>query len=108
LARAALRELQRIIEDLELRSGLSRKTASSFVTHQPNPRIVETLARQLGVPVEKFPPVAKTSGNLGSSTCGVALAMALDEHGDKSPDHRGPIFLAAVGPGLLWGGGMLY
>lgn len=108
LARAALRELQRIIEDLELRSGFSRGTASSFATHQPNPRIVDTLARQLGVPPEKFPAVAKTSGNLGSSTCGVALAKALDEHGDKSRDQRGPIFLAALGPGLLWGGGILY
>ncbi len=108
LARAALRELQRIIEDLELRTGFNRNVASSFATHQPNPRILETLARQMGVPLEKFPVVARTSGNLGSSTCGVALARALDEHGNKPPDERGPIFLAAVGPGILWGGGVLY
>jgi 3-oxoacyl-[acyl-carrier-protein] synthase-3 len=108
LARAALRELQRIIEDLELRSGFNRKAASSFATHQPNPRILDALARQLGVPLEKFPTVAKTSGNLGSSTCGVALAKALDRCGDKPSERRGPIFLAALGPGLLWGGGILY
>jgi 3-oxoacyl-[acyl-carrier-protein] synthase-3 len=107
LARAALSQLQRIIEDLELRSGLSRKMASSFATHQPNPRIVDALARQLGVPLEKFPAVARTSGNLGSSTCGVALEKALDRQRDKSPEHTGPIFLAALGPGLLWGGGIL-
>ncbi len=108
LARAAVLELQRIIEDIELQTGLSRASASAFATHQPNPRLLDLLSRQLAVPLEKFPAVAKTCGNLGSSTCGVALARALDEHGDKLPDQRGPIFLAAVGPGLLWGGGILY
>jgi len=107
LARSAVARLGRIIRDLELRTGLSLDAASSFATHQPNPRLVELLARQAKLPLEKFPVVAKTCGNLGSSTCGVALAKALDEHGNKSADKRGPIFLAAVGPGMLWGGGVL-
>ncbi len=108
LARAAVGRLERIIADLELRSGVPRAQVSSFATHQPNPRLVELLARQAEVPLEKFPVVAKTCGNLGSSTCGVALSMALVEHGGKPADQRGPIFLAAVGPGMLWGGGILY
>ncbi len=108
LARAAVGRLERVIADLELRSGVPRAQVSSFATHQPNPRLVELLARQAEVPLEKFPVVAKTCGNLGSSTCGVALSMALAEHGGKPADQRGPIFLAAVGPGMLWGGGILY
>lgn len=108
LAQAALGRLERIIADLELRSGFSRNEVSCFATHQPNPRLVELLARQANLPPEKFPLVAKTCGNLGASTCGVALAKALDTHGKKSADARGPIFLAAVGPGMLWGGGVLF
>jgi 3-oxoacyl-[acyl-carrier-protein] synthase III len=107
LARAAVGRLERILADLELRSGLSRITASGFATHQPNPRLVELLARQAGLPLEKLPAVSKTCGNLGSSTCGVALARLLDEYGHRPSDQRGPIFLAAVGPGMLWGGGIL-
>src|SRR5207245_5265062 len=99
LARSAVTRLGRIIKDLELRTGLSLDAASSFATHQPNPRLVELLARQAKLPLETFLVVAKTCGNLGSSTCGVALAKALDEHGNKSADKRGPIFIAAVGPG---------
>lgn len=108
LARAAVSRLQRIIEDVSLRSGLSRAEASAFAIHQPNPRLVELLARQAEIPLGKFPPVAKTCGNLGSSTCGVALFLALAEHANKSREDRGPIFVAAVGPGLLWGGTVLY
>lgn len=107
LARAAVDRLERIIADLELRTGISRRTVSFFATHQPNPRLLAVLARQAGVPLEKFPAVAKTCGNLGSSTCGVALAKALEELAARPEIERGPIFLAAVGPGMIWGGGHL-
>jgi len=107
LARAAVEQMERVIEDVELQSGKKRAEASAFVTHQPNPRLVALLARQLGVPVAKIPPVARTCGNLGSSTCGVGLSMVLSDHSAKPASLRGPIFLAAVGPGLLWGGGIL-
>jgi 3-oxoacyl-[acyl-carrier-protein] synthase-3 len=107
LARAAVTRLQELIADLELRSGAGRATASSFATHQPNPRLVDLLARQLRVPREKFPAVARTHGNLGSSTCGVALSMALTECAARPEGERGPIFVAALGPGLLWGGTVL-
>ncbi len=106
LARAAVGRLGRIIEDLELRTGLQRQAAAGFATHQPNPRLVELLARQLDLPADMFPPVAKTCGKLGASTCGVALSRVLESQPDKPPQ-RGPIFLAAVGPGMLWGGGVL-
>lgn len=104
LSRAALTRLQEIIEDLEMRSGTSRATAAAFATHQPNPRLVGLLARQLGVPPERFPPVARKCGNLGSSTCGVALSQALTECAGRPDSERGPIYVAALGPGLLWGG----
>lgn len=106
LARAAVGRLGRVIEDLELRTGLHRQAAAGFATHQPNPRLVELLARQLDLPADMFPPVARTCGNLGASTCGVALSRVLESQPDKPPQ-RGPIFLAAVGPGMLWGGGVL-
>ena len=59
LARAALVRLEKIIAALELRTGFDRRTASSFATHQPNPRIIEMLARQANLPLEKFPVVSR-------------------------------------------------
>jgi len=107
LSRAAVTRLQETIEDLEMRSGVKRAAAAGFATHQPNPRLLALLARQLGVPKEKFPPVARRFGNLGSSTCGVALSLALEQAAGRADVERGPIFLAALGPGLLWGGAVL-
>jgi 3-oxoacyl-[acyl-carrier-protein] synthase-3 len=104
LARTAVTLLQETIEDLELGSGRTRHRAAAFATHQPNPRLVSLLARQLRVPPEKFPPVARTMGNLGSSTCGVALSLALSQATAKPSTDRGPIFIAALGPGVVWGG----
>ncbi len=106
LSRAAVGKLEELIGDLELRTGFRRKSAVGFATHQPNPRLVAVLAKQLGVPAEKFPPVARTYGNLGSSTCGVALAQALASAG-AAGRNAGPIFVASLGPGLLFGGTVL-
>lgn len=107
LSRAAITRLEKILAAVELRSGIPRTSVGAFATHQPNPRLVSLLAKQLGVSPETFPPVAKTSGNLGSSTCGAALHSALQTASQLVRDARKPIFLASLGPGLLFGGGWL-
>jgi 3-oxoacyl-[acyl-carrier-protein] synthase-3 len=107
LARAAVRRLARVIAEVESSNGLSRRDASGFALHQPNPRLVPLLAKEAGIPMERIPLVAQTSGNLGSSTVGVALASILARWSEAKTKHPGPIFLAAVGPGLLSGGGVL-
>lgn len=107
LALAAIDRMERIIGDLETNSSKSRDKASAFAIHQPNPRLVEVFLRRAKLPAEKVPLVARTRGNLGSSTCGVALSMAMDDHATKLRSDRGPIFVAAVGPGMLWAGAVL-
>jgi hypothetical protein len=54
-----------------------------------------------------FPPIARTAGNLGSSTCGAALHATLQSALSLARSERKPIFLASLGPGLLYGGGWL-
>ncbi|MGA8224202.1 MAG: 3-oxoacyl-[acyl-carrier-protein] synthase III C-terminal domain-containing protein [Candidatus Acidiferrales bacterium] len=108
LAHAAVSRLKKVVENVALRSGVSLDAAFSFAIHQPNPRLVELFARQAQIPPTKIPKVATTFGNLGTSTCGVALALALDQSEASQSQARGPLFLAAVAPGLTWGGGLLY
>ncbi len=107
LAHAAVDRMAMILSDLEAATGKSRHTASGFVIHQPNPRVVEIFVRRAKLPPEKLPIVTRATGNLGSSTCGLGLCTALEEHGRKPRSQRGPIFLAALGPGLLWAGALL-
>jgi 3-oxoacyl-[acyl-carrier-protein] synthase-3 len=107
LSRAAITRMEKVITSVELRSGIPRGSVGGFATHQPNPRLVALLARQCGVSPDAFPPIARTCGNLGSSTCGAALHEILRCAARQPPGHRRPIFLASLGPGLLFGGGWL-
>jgi 3-oxoacyl-[acyl-carrier-protein] synthase-3 len=107
LSRAAITRMERTLTEVEKTSGICRLEVGAFATHQPNPRLVALLAKQCGVPPAVFPEVARKSGNLGSSTCGVALHVALEAAGKMPASARKPIFLASLGPGLLYGGGWL-
>ncbi len=104
LSRAAITRLEKVITAVEIRSGIPRATVGGFATHQPNPRLLTLLAKQCGVSPDAFPPVCRTSGNLGSSMCGAVLHAALEREGKREAGHRKPIFLASLGPGLLFGG----
>jgi 3-oxoacyl-[acyl-carrier-protein] synthase-3 len=107
LSRAAITRLEKVLSAMELRSGISRSSVEGFATHQPNPRLVALLVKQLGVSPEKFPPIARDAGNLGSSTCGAALHAILQSALAQPSSRHQPIFLASLGPGLLFGGGWL-
>jgi 3-oxoacyl-[acyl-carrier-protein] synthase-3 len=107
LSRAAITRMEKVLAAVELRSGIPRSSVGGFATHQPNPRLVTLLAKQCGVSSHTFPPVARTAGNLGSSTCGAALHASLQNAAKLPREKRRPIFLASLGPGLLFGGGWL-
>jgi 3-oxoacyl-[acyl-carrier-protein] synthase-3 len=107
LSRAAVSCMERVLGEVERRSGISREQVGAFATHQPNPRLVALLAKHLNVPAKTFPPIGTTSGNLGSSMCGVVLHAALREAAAQPFEKRLPVFLASLGPGLLFGGGWM-
>jgi 3-oxoacyl-[acyl-carrier-protein] synthase III len=107
LSRAAITRLERVITAVETRSGISRAAVGGFATHQPNPRLLTLLAKQCGVSSDAFPAICKTTGNLGSSMCGAALHATLQNAAQSEADQRKPIFLASLGPGLLFGGAWL-
>ena len=107
LSRAAITRMEKVLSAIEKLSAIPRAAVGAFATHQPNPRLLSLLAKVTGVPAETFPPIARTAGNLGSSTCGAALHAALQTFGACPVAARKPIFLASLGPGLLFGGGWL-
>ena len=107
LSRAATTRLDHCIRELECRSGVPRREVAAFATHQPNPRLIALLAKKSGVPIERFPAVAAVRGNLGSTTCAAVLHAAFEAARAIPADSRRAIFLASLGPGLLFGGGWL-
>jgi 3-oxoacyl-[acyl-carrier-protein] synthase III len=107
LSRAAITRMEKVLSALEKLSAIPRSAVGAFATHQPNPRLLSLLAKVSGVPIETFPPIARTAGNLGSSTCGAALHAALQMFSSCPLAARKPIFLASLGPGLIFGGAWL-
>jgi 3-oxoacyl-[acyl-carrier-protein] synthase III len=106
LSRAAISKLSQIITELESKSGISRQNVFGLATHQPNPRLVALLAKQTSVSPDRFPAIAEHHGNLGSSTCAAALHQLLTA-ARRSAQKQQTIFLASLGPGLLYGGGWI-
>jgi 3-oxoacyl-[acyl-carrier-protein] synthase-3 len=105
LASAAVSTLQQILNRLAGESGITISEVGCFALHEPNPRLVEILAQRAGISSDRIAHTAVTSGNLGSVTCGVNLCTALTRLAASPGDSRHrAIFVAAVGPGLLWGG----
>ena len=108
LAHAAVTQLVRVIGTLENLSARPRGEVDYFALHQPNPRVVEILAEKAKIPLVRIPLISKTCGNLGSVTCGVGLSQALTNLCTVRDSSRTPlVFMAAVAPGLLWGGAIL-
>jgi 3-oxoacyl-[acyl-carrier-protein] synthase III len=102
LSRAAINRMEKVLSAIEKLSTIPRSAVGAFATHQPNPRLLSLLAKVSRVSPEAFPPIARSAGNLGSSTCGAALHTALQRAcAERQPR---PIFLASLGPGLLFGG----
>ncbi len=107
LATAAVAQLDRVLDGLENLSGKPRAEVDYFALHEPNPRVVGVFAQRASIPLEKIAFTSKTCGNLGSATCGVSLCTALSTLANRKASYRPLIFIAAVGPGLVWGGGYL-
>ncbi len=109
LAAAAISAMERVFEGLEHQSGVSRSGVDRFALHEPNPRVVKILAERVKIPLEKVAMVSRQTGNLGSATCGVSLCKALAQCKANHAAGRSLVtFVAAVGPGLLWGGTYIY
>jgi len=81
------------------RAGVAVSELSAFVPHQANLRIIEVIARKLGVPRELMADDIVHSGNTSSASVPLALA-AMAERGDLKPGSHA--LLLGFGAGLCY------
>lgn len=81
------------------RAGIAPSDVAAFVPHQANLRIVDSLARQLGVPMERVARDVVESGNTSSASVPLAICRLVAEGRVASGD---PLLLVAFGAGLTW------
>jgi 3-oxoacyl-[acyl-carrier-protein] synthase-3 len=86
-------------------AGLDPSEVKAFVPHQANARIVDSLARQLGIPLDRVAHDIADMGNTSSASVPLAIARLLDE-GRVQPGDS--MLLIAFGAGLTYAAQVVY
>ncbi len=96
----AVKKVPEAIQEALARNGVAQEEIDWFLLHQANRRIVESVARRLGEPIEKFPMNIQEYGNTSSAS----IPILLDEMNQKGMLKKGQkIVMAGFGAGLTWG-----
>ena len=86
-------------------AGVRPEELAGFVPHQANLRIIEPLAKQLGIPAEITACDVVTSGNTSSASIPIALAKLI-RNGDLPPN--APVLLFGFGGGFAYAGQVIH
>lgn len=98
--RIAVRAFVEVSEEALNHNGYTVKDVDLFIPHQANTRMIEAIAKRMGMPMERVYLTIHKYGNISSATIPIALDEAVRERRIKSGDL---ILLAAFGGGLTWG-----
>lgn len=85
--------------DICSKVGYDSSAIDLVVPHQANMRIIESLAKRMKIPMEKFHNNLDRYGNTSAASVGIALDEAYRAGRIKSGD---VILLVAFGAGLTW------
>jgi 3-oxoacyl-[acyl-carrier-protein] synthase-3 len=86
------------------RGGVSIEAVDWFVPHQANQRILDGVARKLGIPVEKVVSTVAVHGNTSAASVPLALEAAVRDGRIKKGDL---VLMEALGGGLTWGAALV-
>ncbi len=87
------------VEETVLKAGLTMDDVALIVPHQANVRIIETAAKRLRVPVERFYMNVDSMGNTSAASIPIALCDAVGD-GRLRPDDN--VVFVGFGGGLTW------
>jgi 3-oxoacyl-[acyl-carrier-protein] synthase III len=100
----AVRVMASSCEKVLAEAGVSSDQVACFIPHQANIRIIEAVAAQLGLGMDRFPLNLECFGNTSAASIPLALEQAWREgrirHGDL-------VLMVAFGAGLTWGATLL-
>jgi len=96
----AVKKVPECISSVLAKAGASLDEIDYFLLHQANVRIIASVAKRLGVDMEKMPVNLDRYGN----TSAASIAILLDETRREGKLTKGKkIILAGFGGGLTWG-----
>lgn len=100
----AVRKVPESVKEVLEESETAKEQVKYFILHQANARMIESIAKRLDVPVEKFPMNLETHGN----TSAASIPVLLDELNRQNRLIPGDVLiLSGFGGGLSWGSALL-
>ncbi len=98
--RHAVRNMIAACEEILAKNGLTVADVDYLIPHQANLRIIDAVAKKLGIPSDKVCVTLNRFGNTSASSVGIALADSLHAGRIKSND---TVLFAVFGGGFTWG-----
>ena len=100
----AVSTVPKIVTEAVEKAHLTLDDIDHFVLHQANQRIIESVAKRLKQPMEKFPMNLQGCGNISAASVPILLD-SLNKNGMIKTNER--IVLAGFGAGLTWGAAVI-
>ena len=98
--RHAVQKISGVIEETLVMTGYSANDIDLFVPHQANARILDGIAKKLGVSPDKIVVTLQKHGNTSAASIPLALNQAFEEHRVKEGNL---VLMEAMGGGFTWG-----
>jgi 3-oxoacyl-[acyl-carrier-protein] synthase-3 len=95
----ATRVLGKALQQAIAQAGLTADDIDLFIPHQANARIIESAARQAGLPQEKIFINIDRYGNTSAASIPIALSEAMEQGRARAGD---TLAFVAFGAGLTW------
>jgi 3-oxoacyl-[acyl-carrier-protein] synthase-3 len=102
--RKAVATLVRAVRELLADAGLSAESVAHAIFHQANGRLLDQVARRLGLTPQQCVSTIAETGNTSSASLPIALDQAARQGRLRDGDL---LLLAAFGGGLTWGAALL-
>ncbi|HTT03756.1 MAG TPA: beta-ketoacyl-ACP synthase III [Steroidobacteraceae bacterium] len=100
----AVTVLGRIVDETLAANQLDRSAIDWLVPHQANFRIIQAVAKKLGMPIERVIVTIQEHGNTSTASVPLALDIGIRDGRIKRGDM---LLLEALGGGLTWGSALL-
>jgi len=100
----AVRVMEQASLEILEKHGYTTKDVDLVIPHQANMRIIESLAKRMGISMERFHNNLDHFGNTSAASVGIALDEAIRNGRIQSGDL---LMLVAFGAGLTWGASLV-
>mgnify|MGYP001369174829 CR=1 FL=1 len=98
--RHAVQKISGVIEETLVSTGYAPHEIDLYVPHQANKRIIDGIAKKLGIPTAKVMITLARHGNTSAASVPLAINQAFEEHRLRE---GGLVLMEAMGGGFTWG-----